>query len=111
MTDKVIKRGYVKWTDEDGVFHKEPLSDHPDMLKDASPQDQLAAEEVRRMNAAAEEMAEKPVEDNTKEVLEELKAAPDDVLTAAALTEDEPLSAPEEDAHRVALEDLREKTS
>lgn len=86
---KEISRGYVKWTDENG-FHKEPLYDHPDLLASASPEDQLAAEEARRLNQAAEQTLEArdaDAEVETTEVLEALKAAPDDVLTAAQLVE------------------------
>lgn len=85
--EKVIKRGYVKWEDENG-FHKEPLSDHPELLVRASAEDQLRAEEVKRLNAAAEEKEEQ-VEDNhdVEDTLKALKAAPEDVLTAAQLVE------------------------
>lgn len=41
-----IKRGYVKWTDSDGNFHKELLVNHPDLLKDASDAQKRAAEEA-----------------------------------------------------------------
>ena len=96
--EKQIKRGYVKWTDENGVFHKEPLADHPELLADASPRDQLQAEEVRRLNAAAEEFTterEESAEDQTREALQDLKAAPADVLTAADLPSSS-ASAPED---------------
>lgn len=85
---KVIKRGYVKWVDEKGVRHKEPLYKHPELLKDASPEEQLAAEEARRLNEAAEKTLE--ARDSERggevlEVLEALKEAPADVLIAAEL--------------------------
>ena len=130
MTDKVIKRGYVKWTDDDGVFHKEPLSDHAELLQGSSPKDQLYAEEARRLNAAAEkqtEETEKENQDTTKDTVDALKAAPHDVLTAAQLetTDGEvaPAAAAEEPAvktepkteadenHDRALVELREQTA
>lgn len=124
--EKIVKRGYVKWTDEDGVFHKEPLADHPELLAKASPTEQLRAEEVRRLNAAADEAVEEKKSDadaDTKETLEALKSAPEEVLTAGQLTTEEtaPASAAEEpvvseeapvDADReAALAALREKTA
>lgn len=87
---KTIKRGYVKW-EENGVFHKEPLYKHPDLLASASVEDQIAAEEVRRLNEAAEEfLLERELEgqEDAEAVLEALKAAPDDVLTAEQLAVD-----------------------
>lgn len=42
-----IKRGYVKWTDENGVFHKEPLYLHPDLLATATDEQKRDAEAVR----------------------------------------------------------------
>lgn len=116
MTEKVIKRGYVKWEDENG-YHKEPLADHPELLKDASPKEQLAAEEARRLNEAAVEYLEAQEEEGEnryEEALEELKAAPEDVLTAAQLTEEAPAAAPEEtndEEHDAALNKLAEDTS
>lgn len=84
-----IKRGYVKWTDEDGVFHKEPLADHPELLEKANTFQKIAAEEVRRLN----EDAEKKEEDfeawakkNAEETLEALESAPEHVLTTGDLT-------------------------
>ena len=120
--EKVIKRGYVKWIDENGEFHKEPLADHPELLAKARPVDQLRAEEARRLNAAAEErLAEDEVETQVvaKEVLEELKAAPEEVLTAAQLDEPvveetKPASAAEEpvaDERQKALDQLRKDTA
>lgn len=107
--EKEVKRGYVKWTDEDGVYHKEPLVDHPELLKAASPKEQLAAEEVRRLNEAAEE-SEKPDEDaEILETLDELKKAPDEVLVAADLDETE--SEPSNEPLDPKLQELREKTS
>jgi len=130
MEEKVIKRGYVKWTDEDGVFHKEPLADHPELLAKADPAEQLRAEEVRRMNASAEEYVadiEDTRDEDLKEALVELKAAPEEVLTAAQLTDVAPDSGAEEDGekseeverlqedadtdHEAALRELREKTA
>ncbi len=87
--EKEVKRGYVKWTDEDGVFHKEPLADHPELLEDASPKEQLRAEEARRLNAAAEEAVAIDQEEADEAILDTLEAlqdAPDNVLTAADLT-------------------------
>lgn len=86
--DKVVRRGYVKWTDKDGVFHKELLSEHPDLMTDASPEEQLATEEARRLNGAAKEFLEARDAENDDDVadtLEALKDAPDDVLTASDL--------------------------
>ena len=110
--EKVIVRGYVKWTDKDGVFHKEALVDHPELLAKASSEEQLAAEEVRRLNAAGEEYyatREEENDDELKETLVELKKAPEDVLTAAEL--DDGGEAPQPAAHDEALAELREKTS
>lgn len=45
--DKVIQRGYVKWIDKEGVFHKEPLFKHPEMLAKATDEQKVAAEEVK----------------------------------------------------------------
>lgn len=88
--EKEIKRGYVKWTDEDGVFHKEPLVDHPELFDDANPEQQLVAEEVRRLNAAAvvdqEEMKEEE-EQWTLDKLHALQGAPKEILTADQLEE------------------------
>ena len=131
MTDKVIRRGYVKWTDDDGVFHKEPLADHPELLTSATPEQQLEAEEVRRLNAAGEEALRAQDDahiDDIAETLIALKAAPEEVLTAAELPDSEaPASAPEEpktgtpvapvgitpeaEAHDAALTELRDSTS
>lgn len=89
-TEVAIRRGYVKWTSPDGVFHKEPLVDHPDLLATASAREQLQAEEARRLNESAElaELSDEVAEEVAiKETLEELKAAPDDILTAAQLDE------------------------
>ena len=86
--EKEVKRGYVKWEDENGVLHKELLSDHPELLKAASPREQLAAEEAKRMNAAGEKTATETEEEGNKfylDTLADLKAAPADVLTAADL--------------------------
>lgn len=52
--DKVISRGYVKWTDKDGVFHKEMLVDHPDMLAKATDEQKLDAEIVEQSHKDAE---------------------------------------------------------
>lgn len=100
-TKKEVKRGYVKWTDEDGVFHKEPLVDHPELLEDASPEEQLIAEEVRRLNGQAEVEVMEAEEDNDQDLLDTLHAlqgAPEDVLTAAQLTDEPeaPAAAPED---------------
>lgn len=86
---KEIKRGYVKWTDEDGTFHKEPLADHPELLNSASPKEQLQAEEVRRLNDHGEEVLEKQKDEgdaNYRATTAALKKADDDVLTAGDLT-------------------------
>jgi len=96
---KEVKRGYVKWTDENGVFHKEPLVDHPELLAKASPEEQLAAEEARRLNAAAEEFLADREEDGEEAIVEalaDLKAAPEEVLTASQLTEEAPMSGAED---------------
>lgn len=90
--EKVIKRGYVKWTDEFGVFHKEPLANHPELLAAASVEDQIAAEEARRLNEAAEFYEiERLTDVHEAEVktLDALKAAPEEVLVAAQLATDE----------------------
>ena len=92
MTEKEVKRGYVKWTDDDGVFHKEPLADHPELLAKASPREQLAAEEARRMNAAGEKEAEETQAEGDElylDTLADLKAAPEEVLTGAQLVSGE----------------------
>lgn len=129
-TKKEISRGYVKWYDDDGTFHKEPLADHPDMLADATPAQQLDAEEAKRLNAAGEEalkVDDKQQEEEIKTALEELKAAPKDILTADQL-DAEPLKTDNAgeikstdktvdedhksgDGHEAALEALAEKTS
>lgn len=127
--EKTVKRGYVRWTDENGVFHKEPLANHPDLLASASPQEQLRAEEARRLNAAAEEAAaevSESEEKDLKDTLAALKAAPEEVHTAAQLVEEEPASAasepvsedsalpsdePIDSEHQAALDELREKTA
>ncbi len=129
-----IKRGYVKWTSEDGVFHKEPLFEHPDLLASASPEEQLRAEEVRRLNEAASvesENREEAAEEDAVDTLEALREAPAEILTASALVgaleeaEAEPASAAEEpvsseptsdealwsEDHHRALEQLKEATS
>ena len=83
-----IKRGYVKWTDKDGVFHKELLSDHAAELAKASPEQQLAAEEARRLADDGEKQTkidEAVGADTVKETLTALKAAPADVLTSSDL--------------------------
>lgn len=90
-TEKEIKRGYVKWTDENGVFHKEPLVDHKELFEDATPEQQLAAEEVRRLNAAAAEEQEDNEEDAEQWTLDKLHAlqgAPKEILTADQLPDD-----------------------
>jgi hypothetical protein len=118
MTDKVISRGYVKWEDSDG-FHKEPLYKHEDLLASATPQQQLRAEEVRRLNEAAEvEESKSSEEEDVEDTLEALQEAPDDVLTAAALVAElDNASAPGESAelwsedHDAALRQLREETT
>lgn len=115
--EKEVKRGYVKWVDEDGVFHKEPLVDHPQLLKNASPREQLAAEEAKRMNAAVETVEEDSEEAQDElflDTLADLKAAPADVLTASQLEvteETKPASAVEEPAMKTPLEELRLATS
>ena len=102
MADKEIKRGYVKWTDEDGTFHKEPLADHPELLKAANEKQQLQAEEARRLNDAAEETLQARDEDVGTDYAEALEVLKDsDALTAAeALAETDaqsaPVAAPEE---------------
>lgn len=83
MKDYVIKRGYVKWTDEDGVMHKEPLYEYPELLAKASTSEQIAAEEARRLNESAERA--EPEAADEEETLEALKSAPDDVKTVADL--------------------------
>lgn len=119
-----IRRGYVKWTDEDGVFHKEPLHEHPELLAKASAAEQIAAEEVRRLNEAAEEYLEKredTVEEDQWETLGALQEAPDYVLTTNQLTTDadgeivpvpeEPITSTDLDTEevRVAKEELLAK--
>jgi hypothetical protein len=91
---KEIKRGYVKWTDEDGTYHKELLTDHPELLAKATDRQKIAAEEARRLNDDAEKQmnidAASVVEDASK-TLVALKAAPVDVLTTGdlvAITDD-----------------------
>ncbi len=136
MVEKEIKRGYVKWEDDEGVMHKELLTDHPELLASANPKQQLAAEEARRMAEAGEtEVAEDKAEEErvVVETLEALKSAPPEVLTGAQLPEDEqvevtkPASGAEEPAanpnntkpadsrplneHEMALQELRSKTS
>lgn len=92
---KTIKRGYVKW-EENGVFHKEPLYKHPDLLASASVEDQIAAEEVRRLNEAAEEFLLERELEGQEDAEAVLEAAPDDVLTAEQLaTDDEGNPVPE----------------
>ena len=106
---KTIKRGYVKW-EENGVFHKEPLYKHPDLLASASVEDQIAAEEVRRLNEAAEEfLLERELEgqEDAEAVLEALKAAPDDVLTAEQLATDDEGNPVPEAVEPVDSEDLQ----
>lgn len=115
--EREIKRGYVKWTDENGVFHKELLSDHPELLKEASPKQQLAAEEAKRQADQAEKItveSESTQEELLLETLHDLKAAPADVTSAAELTETQPMNASEETktpAHSAILRELKEKTS
>ena len=90
--EKEVKRGYVKWTDENGVFHKELLADHPELLKEASPREQLAAEEAKRMNAAGEKATQQTEEEGDElflDTLADLKAAPEEVLTSAQLVSGE----------------------
>ncbi len=90
--EKEVNRGYVKWTDEDGVFHKEPLADHPELLVKASPREQLAAEEAKRMNAAGEKEMQKTKEEGDElflDTLADLKAAPEEVLTGTQLVSGE----------------------
>src|SRR6476646_2145337 len=93
---KEVKRGYVKWTDADGVFHKELLSEHPELLADASPKEQLYAEEARRQSELAEDLVAQD-EENAEELIldtvEALKAAPDEVVSAAQLPEEDKLPA------------------
>lgn len=112
--EKVVKRGYVKWTDENGVFHKEPLADHADMLAQASDLEKLRAEEVRRLNDAAdvnEADRDKQANEEAREALQALKAAPEEVLTVSQLDESEQQEEViDEDLHKQALEELREKT-
>jgi hypothetical protein len=106
---KTIKRGYVKW-EENGVFHKEPLYKHPDLLASASVEDQIAAEEVRRLNEAAEEfLLERELEgqEDAEAVLEALKAAPDDVLTAEQLAVDDEGNPVPEAVEPIDSEDLQ----
>lgn len=55
-----IKRGYVKWTDKEGVFHKEPLWKHKDLLAEASPEQYAIAMEVKALTS--EEVEEKQEE-------------------------------------------------
>lgn len=88
MENKVLKRGYVKWTDETG-FHKEPAYLHPELLADASVKEQIAAEEARRLNEEAELAL--LVDSDDELLLEELKAAPSDVLTVAQLETEIPV--------------------
>jgi hypothetical protein len=117
MTDKVVKRGYVKWEDENG-FHKEPLSDHPELLAAASPREQLYAEEVKRQLEATPQPEND--DEDIMETVEALRAAPEEIVSATQLTEAEPASAAEEPVseenavdsdHEEALRQLREKTS
>lgn len=42
MTDKVLKRGYYKWTDENGVRHKVKASEMDILVESENPnQDEL----------------------------------------------------------------------
>lgn len=45
-----IKRGYVKWTDSEGVFHKELLKSHPDLYEEATEEQKLAADEAAELS-------------------------------------------------------------
>jgi len=129
-TEKVVKRGYVKWTDDDGVFHMEPLADHPELLAKADAAEQLQAEEARRLNHAADEFyadREEDSEQDAKDTVAALKKAPEEVLTAAQLVAEAPASAPEDNGekseeverlqepadtdHEAGLAELREKTA
>lgn len=104
--EKVISRGYVKWTDEDGVFHKEPLYDHPEMLAKATPAEQLAAEEARRLNAAAEEYysgVEDTAEQDARDTLEALKEAPEDVRTSGELVAELDKAEGSEESHEIEI--------
>lgn len=63
-----IKRGYKKWWDEDGVFHKEPVD--PAMNAEA----EAAAEEAREVTVTEPASAAEEPEDKThNEALEELR--------------------------------------
>ena len=42
-----IKRGYVKWTDDKGVFHKEPVALHPELFLEKEPSLDLDSEDDR----------------------------------------------------------------
>jgi hypothetical protein len=105
MEDKIVNRGYVRWTDDDGVFHKEPLYDHPDLLAKASPAEQLAAEEARRLNASAQEYYDSQ-EDNAEkdavDTLKALKAAPEEILTSAELVADQDIPDDQDESPEVA---------
>jgi hypothetical protein len=108
--DKVIKRGYVKWTDADGVFHKEPLADHPELLASATDSQKLQAEEVRRLNEAGADAQAAASEENTQDTadaLAALKAAPPSVLTASQL--DEVIVAPAQDAVSVVEPEVHDE--
>jgi hypothetical protein len=116
MSEKEIKRGYVKWEDENG-FHKELLTDHPELLAKATPIQQLAAEEAKRSEAAAVESAkedEKDAEATVEDTLEALRSAPPEVITATQLAEEVPESGSEEtdesEEHARALQELRKRT-
>lgn len=51
---KVLVRGYVKWTDENGVFHKELASEHPELLDKATEAEKLSAQEALEYHEQAE---------------------------------------------------------
>jgi hypothetical protein len=78
VDNKVIVRGYVKWTDKDGVFHKEMLADHPDMLAKATEEQKAQAEEVVALHKSAEKflaLQEEPAEET------EIKSAAEETVT------------------------------
>lgn len=96
--EKEVKRGYVKWTDEDGVFHKEPLYDHPELLAKASDNEKEYARQLKEMNNP-EETPEVPVEEEVEEIPELRIAQPD------------PSFYDRSPAHTKPLEELREETA
>ena len=52
--DKVLVRGYAKWTDENGVFHKELATEHPELLAKATEEEKTSAQEALEYHEQAE---------------------------------------------------------